>query len=99
MIVFWAAVALLAYIYLGYPLLAAARASLFPKPRRTAPIEPVVSVVVIAYNEETRIASRIENLLALDYPPGCPFVPGPAGDFAHRNTSRSADEGARHLTN
>ena len=70
MIVFWAAVALLAYIYLGYPLLAAARAKLFPKPRRTAPIEPVVSVVVIAYNEETRIVSRIENLLALDYPAG-----------------------------
>ena len=68
MIVFWAAVALLAYVYLGYPLLAAARAWLFPKPRRTASIEPLVSVVVSAYNEESRIAARIENLLALEYP-------------------------------
>jgi len=33
-----------------------------------APIEPTVSLIVIAHNEGDRIATRIENLLALDYP-------------------------------
>jgi cellulose synthase/poly-beta-1,6-N-acetylglucosamine synthase-like glycosyltransferase len=35
---------------------------------RTAAIEPTVTVVVAAYNEEESIAGRIENLLELDYP-------------------------------
>ena len=32
------------------------------------PIEPTVSIVVVAHNEAERIGARIENLLALDYP-------------------------------
>ena len=32
------------------------------------PSEPVVTVVVVAFNEAQRIERRIENLLALDYP-------------------------------
>lgn len=68
-IVFWGSAVLLAYVYFGYPILAAARAALA---RRSitcrAPIEPFVSIVVVANNEEARIAARIENLLALDYP-------------------------------
>jgi cellulose synthase/poly-beta-1,6-N-acetylglucosamine synthase-like glycosyltransferase len=66
--VFWIALALLVYVYIGYPIVAAARARLWPKPRLRAPIEPTVSIVVIAHNEAARIGSRIENLLALDYP-------------------------------
>ncbi|MBI2188550.1 MAG: glycosyltransferase [Acidobacteria bacterium] len=66
--VFWAAAALLAYIYVGYALIAALRARLRPKDRVRAPIEPSVSIVVVAYNEAQRIAARIENLLAVDYP-------------------------------
>jgi biofilm PGA synthesis N-glycosyltransferase PgaC len=66
--VFWASAILLAYVYVGYPLLAAVRAKLAPRPRLRAPIEPYVSIVVIANNEEERIGARIENLLALDYP-------------------------------
>jgi cellulose synthase/poly-beta-1,6-N-acetylglucosamine synthase-like glycosyltransferase len=37
-------------------------------PRRRARIEPTVSVLVIAHNEEDLIEARIDNLLALDYP-------------------------------
>ena len=66
--VFWASAILLAYVYIGYPLLAAVRAKFTPRPRHRAPIEPLVSIVVIANNEEERICARIENLLALDYP-------------------------------
>ena len=59
---------LLVYVYVGYPLVAALRARLWPKPRLRAPIEPTVSIIVIAHNEAERIGARIENLLALDYP-------------------------------
>jgi cellulose synthase/poly-beta-1,6-N-acetylglucosamine synthase-like glycosyltransferase len=65
---FWAAAALMAYIYVGYALIAALRARLRPNTRTRAPIEPRVSLVVVAHNEAERIAARVENLLALDYP-------------------------------
>src|SRR5512146_1649530 len=36
--------------------------------RRVAASKPRVSVVIVAHDEATRIAPRIENLLSLDYP-------------------------------
>jgi cellulose synthase/poly-beta-1,6-N-acetylglucosamine synthase-like glycosyltransferase len=66
--VFWSSAILLAYVYFGYPLVAAIRARFERRPRLLAPIEPFVSIVVVANNEEDRIGARIENLLALDYP-------------------------------
>ena len=65
---FWVSLVLLVYVYIGYPLIAVVRARLSAQPRRKAPIEPTVSIVVIAHNEAERIGGRIENLLALDYP-------------------------------
>jgi cellulose synthase/poly-beta-1,6-N-acetylglucosamine synthase-like glycosyltransferase len=65
---FWSSFTLLVYVYLGYPVLAAARARFWPKPRRRGRFEPTVSIVVVAHNEADRISARIENLLALDYP-------------------------------
>jgi biofilm PGA synthesis N-glycosyltransferase PgaC len=67
--VLWGAIALIVYVYVGYPALVAALAR-----RRARPApgpwhgEPPVTVVVVAYNEEERIAARVRNLLALDYP-------------------------------
>ncbi len=66
--IFWVSLGLLVYVYIGYPLIAAVRARLSPQPRRKAPIEPTVSIVVTAHNEAERIGARIDNLLALDYP-------------------------------
>jgi cellulose synthase/poly-beta-1,6-N-acetylglucosamine synthase-like glycosyltransferase len=66
--VFWLSLFLLAYVYVGYPLVAWLRARLFATPHRTEPSTPAVTVVVVAYNEAERIAARLENLLALDYP-------------------------------
>ncbi len=59
---------LLAYTYAGYPLLAGALAALLRRPHRREPIEPTVSLVILAYNEERDIARKLENALALDYP-------------------------------
>ncbi|RPI48992.1 MAG: glycosyltransferase family 2 protein, partial [Acidobacteria bacterium] len=66
---FWTGLALGAYVYLGYPALAWLRRRYVPRPVARTPIEPYVTVVVVAYNEGHRIGRRIENLLASDYPP------------------------------
>ncbi len=65
---FWLALALLGYVYVGYPLVAALSGSVQARPHHRAPIEPTVSVIVPAYNEGDRLGGRLENLLALDYP-------------------------------
>jgi poly-beta-1,6-N-acetyl-D-glucosamine synthase len=65
---FWVCAALLVYVYLGYPALAWARAALAPPPALGIAAPPVVSVIVVAHDEADRIAARIDNLLALDYP-------------------------------
>lgn len=67
-LVFWLSVATIAYTYIGFPLLVLARARLRPRPVRSAPIEPLVSVVLAARNEAAAIATRLDNLLELDYP-------------------------------
>jgi poly-beta-1,6-N-acetyl-D-glucosamine synthase len=67
-IAFWATTFLLVYLYAGYPLIAWLRARVSPKPHRREPIAPVVTVVVVAYNEAESIDGRIQNLLDLDYP-------------------------------
>ena len=68
LLLFWSAFALLVYVYVGYPLLAWARRRMRPRPVSRQPIEPHVTVVVVAHNEGHRIGRRIENLLASDYP-------------------------------
>ena len=37
--------------------------------RRAQALAPTVSVIVVAYNEASSIEARLENLVALDYPP------------------------------
>src|SRR4051812_5576034 len=66
--VFWLSLFLLGYLYAGYPLAAWIRARLFTKRHPIGDIEPTVTVVVVAYNEEDRIDARIQNLLDCDYP-------------------------------
>src|SRR5437867_77896 len=67
-LLFWSCVATLVYVYLGYPALVWAWARYHPRPLRRGEAQPSVSVLVVAQNEAATIQSRIENLLALDYP-------------------------------
>jgi cellulose synthase/poly-beta-1,6-N-acetylglucosamine synthase-like glycosyltransferase len=74
-LVFWLSVAIVAYVYVGYPVLLRVWAHLRPKPLDCrSPIvdrrfdDPGVSIVIAARNEGARLASRIDNLLSLDYP-------------------------------
>lgn len=67
-LVFWAALVVACYTYLGYPLLIAAWARLRPRRPRSAQITPTVSIIIAAHNEEARIAAKLESCFALDYP-------------------------------
>lgn len=67
---FWGSLALVAYTYLGFPLLLAARARLRPRPWREADVTPRASLVVCAHNEAATIGAKLENTLALDWPTG-----------------------------
>lgn len=64
-VVFWAAAALLAYTWVGYPLLlqALALARRRPEPRRRG-ATPSVSVIVAAYNEAGCITAKLASTLA-----------------------------------
>jgi biofilm PGA synthesis N-glycosyltransferase PgaC len=66
---YWLFGAIITYTFLGYPLLAAIIARLAPRPVAKAPITPEVTVLIPAYNEAGYIAAKIENSLALEYPP------------------------------
>jgi glycosyltransferase involved in cell wall biosynthesis len=66
---FWVSAGALAWTHAGYPLAAAGLARLRPRPVRREDETPEVTVVVAAHDEESVIARRLENLLALDYPP------------------------------
>jgi cellulose synthase/poly-beta-1,6-N-acetylglucosamine synthase-like glycosyltransferase len=65
---FWLALGLLFYIYAGYPALVWMWAAIRPRPVIRSAIAPPITVVIVAHNEARRIAARLQNLLALDYP-------------------------------
>ncbi len=69
MLLFFTSAFLVAWTYLGYPLFIAILARLRPRPHRREPILPTITLIVPAYNEEAIIAAKLDNLLALDYPP------------------------------
>jgi len=66
--VFWLSLLGIGYVYFGYAVVIGLLARWRPRPVRTADIEPSVTVLVAAYNEESCIRDKIENTLALDYP-------------------------------
>src|SRR5215470_8837977 len=67
-VVFIAAIAVMAFIYVGYPALMLALSFVLRRPVRRADITPLVSVIIAAYNEERDIEAKLKNTLAFDYP-------------------------------
>src|SRR5215510_185543 len=67
-VVFIAAMAMMAFIYVGYPALMFALSLMLRRPVRRDDITPRVSVIIAAYNEERDIEDKLKNTLALDYP-------------------------------
>ena len=68
-IVFWGSLAVLAYVYVGYPLVVYFVSLVRPRRLVRGDVEPTVTVLITAFNEEAAIAVKIENTLKLDYPP------------------------------
>src|SRR5262249_30257518 len=71
-ILLFSSLGLVAYAYIGYPILVWLLARVFGRERaRPALAEsdlPTLSLLIAAYNEEAEIGRRIENALELDYP-------------------------------
>ncbi len=70
-VVLWVSLGLIVYAHVGYPLFLAALARLR---RRATPVDeekdlPRVTLIVAAHDEQGVIERRVENALALDYPP------------------------------
>ena len=64
---FWSAVALIGYVFVGYPILLAIGSAIRPRPWRRSSGEPKISIVIPAHNEASAVVSKIRNLLSADY--------------------------------
>src|SRR5262245_40716808 len=67
-VAFLGALAVIGWVYVGYPILLFIAVRLRNKPVRRGKIEPTVSIIISAYNEEGAIRHKLEDTLALDYP-------------------------------
>ena len=67
-IVAWGAIAIIGYVYIGYPLVLWLLAHLRRREIRQTEIVPSVTLIVSAFNEARVIGEKLENSLALDYP-------------------------------
>ncbi len=67
-IVFWLSIGVLAYVYVGYPLVVYFAGLILARPVRRGEIEPTVTILITAFNEESAIAEKLANTLAIEYP-------------------------------
>ncbi len=101
----WAALttfclAILGYHYLFFGLLMKMWAQLRPAPVQKAAITPQVTLIVAAYNETAVIRQKVENSLALDYPPDkleILFVTDGSDDDTPNIVREFADKGVQLL--
>jgi cellulose synthase/poly-beta-1,6-N-acetylglucosamine synthase-like glycosyltransferase len=62
--------ALVAYVFAGYPAIAALLSRLRPRPvHAQAGFTPTISLIVLAFNEADVIEAKLRNVAELDYPP------------------------------
>jgi cellulose synthase/poly-beta-1,6-N-acetylglucosamine synthase-like glycosyltransferase len=67
-IIFWTSIFTVFYTYAGYSLLIMLLSRFFNKTVKKGNIEPRVTFLITAYNEEKNIAQKLKNTLSLDYP-------------------------------
>jgi cellulose synthase/poly-beta-1,6-N-acetylglucosamine synthase-like glycosyltransferase len=67
-IVFWSTLGIVFYTYFGYPLFVLVLSLFFNNKIKKRDIEPHVTFLITAYNEEKNIREKLENTLSLDYP-------------------------------
>jgi cellulose synthase/poly-beta-1,6-N-acetylglucosamine synthase-like glycosyltransferase len=67
-IIFGTSCVALIYVYIGYPLFVYLVSLLRPQEVKKSFIEPTVTVLITAYNEERDIGAKLENTLQIAYP-------------------------------
>jgi cellulose synthase/poly-beta-1,6-N-acetylglucosamine synthase-like glycosyltransferase len=67
-VVFWACLALIIYVYFGYPALLVSGILGRRRPLLRGKFQPRVSFIIPAFNESATIEQKLTNLLELDYP-------------------------------
>lgn len=71
--IFWGSIVLLGYTYLGYPLLLVLLVKMkqrgYPEPPTIQGNWPTITMLIAAYNEENCLRAKLDNALALNYPP------------------------------
>ena len=67
-LIFWVAVGIVLYGYLGYPVLLFIRTRWWSRPVSAGPMTPRVSLIVTVHNAENVIGDKIADCLALHYP-------------------------------
>lgn len=67
-ITFWIIIFLIFYTYAGYSLVVMLLSRFFSNKVQKGEIEPRVTFLITAYNEEKNIAQKLENTLSLNYP-------------------------------
>lgn len=65
---FWLSAGVVGYAYVGYPAFTALLAGGYGDAPQEEAVFPPLTVVVAAYNEQSRIADRVRDILAQDYP-------------------------------
>lgn len=66
--IFWGSVVFIFYAYAGYLLILAGLSLFRSRPVLMGNVQPMVSFVITAYNEELRIKDKIDNSLRQQYP-------------------------------
>ncbi|MEE9193215.1 MAG: glycosyltransferase, partial [Thermodesulfobacteriota bacterium] len=67
-ILFWTSLIIIVYVYIGYPCFLALFGCIRWKKLKKADIEPSVTLIISAFNEEKYIREKIVNSLSIDYP-------------------------------
>jgi len=67
-VLLWMSLAAILWPHIGYPIFLYVLARLRPSSARQEDIEPTVSVIIAAHNEERVIAAKVGATLELDYP-------------------------------
>ena len=66
--IFWGSLVFMFYAYAGYLLVLIGLSVFRSRPVLTGDVQPMVSLIITAYNEEVRITEKIENSLRQQYP-------------------------------
>ena len=67
-VIFWTTAAFIVWTHVGYPLFVSLLARVRSRPVRREGIEPTVTLVITAHDEQDSIEATVRGMLALDYP-------------------------------